>query len=314
MKVVHDLSQTGYEKNTVVTVGTFDGVHRGHELIIRETVDRARRRGGRSVVVTFDPHPRKIIRRQGESVQLLSSLTERSEFCRDLHVDVFYVIEFTFEFSRQNFRDFYLRYVINGIGVSEVVEGYDHHFGRDREGNIETLVQLGGEFDFSVHAIQPVCVDHVPVSSSAIRTTLLEGNVALAARLLGRPYRLAGRVVPGDGRGKDLGYPTANLALEFAERLVPRNGIYFVEVIRGSERHFGMASIGVRPTFNTNGTRTIEVNILDFAADVYGELLELKFIERLRDELKYERVEDLVNQMRKDREESLRLRSMMSKS
>ncbi len=313
MKVVHTLAEIAYEKNSVVTVGTFDGIHRGHEMIIREVVDRAKRRVGRSVVVTFDPHPRNVVRRQDGHAQLLSSLSDRSAFCRSLAVDLFYVIQFTYDFSRQNFREFYLRYVINGIGVSEVVEGYDHHFGRDREGSIETLLQLGREFDFSVHAIQPVCVDDVPVSSSSIRSLLLEGRVAMAARLLGRPYGISGRVVKGDGRGKELGYPTANLAPLNHEQLIPQNGIYFVEVARGSERYYGMTSVGVRPTFGENGARTIEVNILDFSEEVYGEVLHLRFIERLRDEVKYDRVEDLVSQMHRDKEESVRLRSMIGK-
>jgi len=314
MMVVHDLEQIGYDKNSVVTVGTFDGVHRGHEIVIREIVERAKKRGGRSVVVTFDPHPRKVLRRQEESIQLLSTLTDRTTFCRSLEVDVFFIIQFSYDFSRQSFREFYLRYVVHGIGVSEVVEGYDHHFGRDREGSIETLLQLGKEFEFGVHAIQPVCVDGAPVSSSGIRSWLLIGNVERAARMLGRLYGISGSVVRGDGRGKYLGYPTANLQLVNNEQLVPQNGIYFVEVRRGSERHFGMASIGVRPTFGQDGRRTIEVNILDFDGDLYEEILELRFIKRLRDELKYDRVEDLINQMHKDKEESLRLRAMMNET
>lgn len=313
MRVVHELEKVGYQKNSVITVGTYDGVHRGHRVIIEEAVHRAKRKQGRSVVVTFDPHPRQVLIKNGGSISLLSTLTEREKLCAALGVDVFFIINFTYEFSRLTFGEFYKHYLIDGIGVSEVIEGYDHHFGRDREGSIEQLLQLGKEYSFGVHAIEPICFEGELVSSSRIRIHLLEGRVDRAAQLLGRPYSFSGMVVRGDRRGKSLGYPTANLRLIEADMLVPQNGIYFVEVSIDNRTYYGMASIGVRPTFGENGERTIEVYIFEYDKEIYGSLLELRFLRRLRDELKFESVDALIRQMNLDAQESLKIMSKLSK-
>lgn len=305
MKVVFSRSDIEPYNNTVVTVGTFDGVHEGHREIVREVVRRATARGGRSVVVTFEPHPKEVLTKA--SVQLLTTLEERQQLIGELGPDILFVIKFTYEFSRQNFREFYLNYFINGIGVSEIVEGYDHHFGRDREGNVEELVRLGKEFGLSIVVVKPFMVDGEVVSSSKIRQYLLEGNVERARVILGRPYSMSGTVVRGDGRGKQLGYPTANIVLASPKKLVPRDGIYFVGVKVDRKLYPGMASIGVRPTFGGNGHRTIEANILDYHDDLYGKSLEIQFLKRLRDELKFDSAEALVAQMNKDKEESLKL-------
>lgn len=305
MNIVHQLPDIAFEKNSVVTVGTFDGIHLAHREVIREAVVRAKGRGGRSVVVTFDPHPKEVLSK--DRIEMLTTTEEKQHLCEGLGVDLFYIIQFTFEFSRQSFRQFYLDYLINGVGVSEVIEGYDHHFGRDREGSVEDLLRLGREFEFSVVAMKPVYVGEEIVGSTSIRKYLHEGNVERALLLLGRPYSLSGKVVRGDGRGKQLGYPTANIRLHSAKKLIPRNGIYFVEVVVNEEPRFGMASIGVRPTFVTNGARTVEVNILDFESEIYGERLEVRFFKRLRDELAFDSAQQLVQQMHKDKDESLRL-------
>lgn len=311
MIVAHHLDEISYDKNSVVTVGTFDGVHEGHRAIIGEVVERAVRRDGRSVVVTFDPHPRQVLKNHRGSIELLSTLEERQSLCAQLGVDLFFVIQFTYEFSRQSFSDFYKKYLIDGTGVGEVIEGYDHHFGRDREGNLEGLLQLGKEFSFDVHAIRPISIDGEIVSSSRIRELLREGNVRVASRLLGQSYGFRGVVKRGDARGALLGYPTANLDLVCKAKLVPRNGIYIVQVLLGERLLYGMASIGVRPTFEENGSRIIEVHILDFNRDIYGEVLEVRFLHRLRDENKYETPAALIQQMHLDKEETLKFISSM---
>ncbi|MGB2867355.1 MAG: bifunctional riboflavin kinase/FAD synthetase [Bacteroidota bacterium] len=309
MRVVRQLSEILYEKNSVVTVGSFDGVHRAHREIIAEVVERARTLKGRSVVLTFDPHPREVLGSKRGPFKLLTTLEERRAICEELGVDLFFVIAFDFAFSRQSSRDFYMKYLVNGIGVSEVIEGYDHHFGRDREGSVEEMLHMGKEFNFSIVALKPVVVEGTTVSSSEIRNLLESGDVEKAALFLGRPYALRGTVVEGDKRGRELGYPTANIRPVSTKKLLPKDGIYFVAVSVGGRKKYGMASIGVRPTFHDDGDRTVEVNILDFDASIYGQEVEIQMLKRLRDELKFGSAEELVRQMDKDRELSLKLKA-----
>lgn len=297
MDIVFQPDEIEYLKNSVVSVGTFDGVHLAHQQLLREVVERARARKGRSVVLTFDPHPKEVL--TGKPMQLLTTIEERQQICEGLGIDIFYRIGFTYEFSRQTSRDFYLRYVVQGCGVSEVVEGYDHHFGRDREGSVEELLKLGREFEFSVAALKPVYVDEEIVSSSQIRQNLLNGKVDRAHRLLGRPYTVSGVVVRGDARGRELGYPTANLQLTH-HKLVPQDGIYFAKVDFQGATAFGMVSIGVRPTFFDQGMRTVEVHLLDFEGDLYGKTLAVQFLGRLREERKFDGAQQLIDQMRLD--------------
>jgi riboflavin kinase/FMN adenylyltransferase len=212
------------------------------------------------------------------------------------------VIEFDKAFSNQSFRDFYITYLIGGIGMNMVVEGYDHHWGRNREGTIKSLMQLGKEFKFDVVNIEQFTHNGNPVNSSIIRDELNQGMVENAAELLGRPYTLRGKVVKGNGRGRLLGYPTANIELDSQKKLIPYNGIYFVTVNVGTDNYFGMASIGVRPTFQTNGKRTIEVNILDFNMDIYSSDIQINFLRRMRNEFKFDSPEQLIQQMHKDKE------------
>jgi riboflavin kinase/FMN adenylyltransferase len=301
MDIVFQPSEIEYVKNSVVSVGTFDGVHLAHQQLLKEVVERAQARKGRSIVLTFDPHPQEVL--TGQPMQLLTTIEERQQICEQLGIDVFYRIGFTYEFSRLTSREFYLRYVVQGCGVSEVVEGYDHHFGRDREGSVEELLKLGREFEFSVAALKPVYVDEEIVSSSQIRQHLLQGKVDQAFRLLGRPYAVSGTVVRGDARGRELGYPTANLQLTH-HKLIPQNGIYFVQVGVGGPTRYGMVSIGVRPTFFDQGLRTVEVHLLDFEGDLYGQTLTVQFLKRLREERKFGSAQHLIDQMHLDEEHS----------
>ncbi|MBI3586171.1 MAG: bifunctional riboflavin kinase/FAD synthetase [Ignavibacteriales bacterium] len=309
MKIAYQLSDIIYEKNSVVTVGSFDGVHLAHREVLGEVVRLAQSRKGRSVLVTFDPHPKEVV--TGKPVPLLTTLEERVQLCSELGIDLFFAIPFTYEFSRQTSREFYIRYLVQRIGVSEVVEGFDHHFGRDREGSVEDMLKLGKEFEFSVVAMKPVYVKNELVSSTGIRKHLIAGNIERPADLLGRPYNLGGTVVKGDGRGKALGFPTANIRLSSDKKLIPQNGIYFVRVLVGNREQYGMVSIGVRPTFHENGARTVEVNILNFQDEIYNQTIELYFLKRLRDELKFNSADELIRQMNRDKEESLKLLAAM---
>lgn len=308
MKLAHDLREVEWNNDSVVTVGSFDGVHRAHRCILDEVVHRARSFGGRSVVVTFDPHPREVVGKNPGQVQLLTTLQERVEAFSEASVDLVLVVRFDFEFSRQSSTEFIKAYLVDGTGLKVMVEGFDHHFGRDREGSVEELSRIGQGFGFEVVSVPKVEEDGVTVSSSAIRSLLLDGSVERAGRLLGRPYEATGTVVAGDGRGKELGYPTANLRLESEKKLLPRNGIYFVRVEVEGKLHFGLASIGLRPTFYEDGLRTFEVYLLEFNGNLYDRSVRVRFLKRMRDEKKFDGADQLIRQMDADRAEGLGLR------
>src|SRR5512135_3145344 len=221
MIVARSLNALARDKNSVVTVGTFDGVHRAHREIVREVVKRARAYSGRSVVVTFEPHPKEVVASAKGPVSLLTTMEERIELLGGMEIGLLLIVEFTYAFSRLTSREFYRRYVVEGTGVREVVVGYDHTFGRDREGDIENITQLGREFDFTVHRVPQYAIDGESVSSTRIRHALREGNVERATKFLGHPYTLQGTVVPGDGRGKSIGYRTANVVPVAPKKVIP---------------------------------------------------------------------------------------------
>jgi riboflavin kinase / FMN adenylyltransferase len=309
MKLVRQIEDIPYSRNSVITVGTFDGVHLAHQNIISTVVDKAKLRRGKSIIVTFDPHPREVLSNTQSNLGLLTTLDERVELCSKLGVDWFYVINFDHNFSQLSFRAFITQYLVNGLGLDVIIEGYDHHWGRGREGNIESLFQLGNDFGFKVIKVDPFLFDGRPVNSSLIRKSLDNGSIEDAALLLGRPYSIKGKVVAGDRRGHLLGYPTANIELNNVRKLVPKNGIYFVRVALRNVKYFGMASIGERPTFHSDGKRTIEVNILNFNQDIYGSEIQIELLKRLRDEIKYDSAEKLIEQMNLDKEICLQLQN-----
>jgi riboflavin kinase / FMN adenylyltransferase len=308
MRLSRYIEDIPFDKNSVVTIGTFDGVHLAHQKIIGEVVRIAKKRDGRSVVVTFEPHPREVLD-TSTKMKFLTTLNERQDFCEQLGVDWFVVIEFNKEFSKQGFRDFYVKYLVNGIGISVIVEGYDHHWGRNREGNIEALVQIGKEYGFDVVNIEQFKYNGIPVNSSMIRNELINGSVEAGSAFLGRPYTLSGKVVSGDRRGRSLGYPTANVDISSNKKVLPKDGIYFVQVKIGENKYFGMASIGVRPTFYMDGKRILEVNIFDFNQDIYGSDLRVDFLKRLRDEQKFDTADQLIQKMHQDEQLSRKLQS-----
>ena len=304
MIVARSLEDVVFQKQSVLTVGTFDGVHRGHEAIIREVTRRSKSLGGaRSVVVTFDPHPKEIV--GSGPVAFLASLDERLSIFRALGVDLAFVVAFTYDFSRLTSREFFERFIVCGVGVSDVIVGHDHMFGRDREAGFRELRKMGEETGFTASVVEPITVDGAIVSSSAIRAMLSAGEVTRAAKFLGREYGIGGRVVHGDGRGRELGVPTANIQPAFAKKLVPHGGVYIVRVIRQAAEHFGMLNIGTRPTFGPDDRTTIEVHLFGFDGDLYGETVEVRFLKRLRDERKFSSVDELRRQLQTDRSESL---------
>lgn len=302
-----ELKNITHESNTVVTVGTFDGVHHGHRKLMETVVHKATKRNARSVVVTFDPHPREIINPGKGGIKLLTTLKERCEILEDLGIDVLCVIPFDRDFSLLTSEEFVRNIIHDKIGVSEFVIGYDHHFGRDREGTIDTIENLGKELGFDSYVVSKQEMGDVTISSTVIRKTLAEdGKVKKAADYLGREYLLNGIVMHGDERGRTIGYPTANLKPEHENKVIPKNGVYAVKVRVENEWFGGMMNIGVRPTFE-DPERTIEVNIFDFNREIYGDTIQVRFVDRIRDEIKFEGIEQLKDQLESDKQKSLEL-------
>lgn len=293
--------------NSVVTVGTFDGVHAGHRILIDTVRREAEKRNARSVIVTFDPHPRDIITPGDAGIKLLTTLPERSEILEELGIDVLLVIPFDRDFSLLTAEEFIRDIIYKKVGVSEFVIGYDHHFGRDREGTIDTLKELETELGFKARVVSKQEIGEETVSSTAIRKTISEdGDMQKATEMLQRPYRLNGLVVHGDKRGRELGYPTANIKPEDPRKIVPKNGIYAARVRVNDKWYGAMMSIGIRPMFEGDD-RIIEVHLFEFDNLIYGQPVQIRFLKRMRDEEKYGSVDELIEQMAKDKEQALRI-------
>jgi riboflavin kinase / FMN adenylyltransferase len=300
MQIYRHKSEVKKDRNTVLTIGTFDGIHLGHQQIIRKVKEIAADKGSRSFFITFDPHPRKVITGNYD-LKLLTVLSEKTEFLDNFGIENLYIIDFTKEFSELTSREFFHEYVINTIGLTDIVIGYDHHFGKDRSGDIITLEDMGKEYGFEVTAVDPFSVGDEAVSSTKIRKALEAGNLGKANRYLGRYYSFEGKVVRGDQRGRELGFPTANLELTDKSKLLPALGIYAVEVLVGNQKQYGLMSIGKRPTFYNSGEIVPEVFIFDFDKEIYDSTLRVNMVERIRDEEKYSTAEKLIEQMEKDK-------------
>ena len=296
-----------FDRNTVLTVGIYDGVHCGHQGILKEMREVANKSDSRVVVVTFDPHPQIVLQREGrEPVRLLTTIDERCEMLAAMGVDMTVVITFTREFAMTPAETF-VRDVAIKIGVQQFFVGHDHMFGRDRGGNEELLQQLSGELGFYVYTVEPLSCNGVVVSSSKVRSALSSGNVAEANTMLGRPYSLVGTVVKGDGRGRTLGFPTANVAPVDAHKLVPANGVYVVSCELDGRVVKGLANIGRRPTFTNDTQATIEVHFLDINTDLYDRTISIRFHAFVRAEKKFENKEALIAQINSDKEQAIEL-------
>ena len=270
MKVDWNLENVERQANSVLTVGTFDGVHKGHKFILEELKKRGANRGAQTTVVTFNPHPQLVLKlRDRPAIQILTTIEEKIDILKDFGIDRAVVIEFTKEFSNTNSVDFVRKELFEKIGFCEIVIGHDHAFGKNREGGIRTLRSLGAELKFAVDDLPVYEVDGIVLSSTKIRDLLRIGKIKEANDYLGRPYSFEGRVIEGDRRGRELGFPTANIAVNTPDKLIPGDGVYAVYIEFNGRKFKGMMNIGMRPTFDSL-QHTAEVHIFDFNEDIYG--------------------------------------------
>jgi riboflavin kinase/FMN adenylyltransferase len=302
MLVIKEGEKNCYNKNSVVTVGTFDGIHLGHKKIISDLLEIGKSKNLRSVVVSFDPHPQLILRNKHREIKLLSTTDEKLAEFEKLGVDLVYILNFTKELAEVSAEDFFKNYLIEKIGLTDIVLGYDHNFGKNREGNFDTLKTFGEKYGFGVHKVDEFKINGDRVNSTTIRNFLSEGNVSKASFLLGNNYYFSGRVVYGDKRGRTIGFPTANIELLSEHKLIPKNGVYFVSAEVKGNKYFGMMNIGNRPTIAENDGIFIEVNLFAFNDNIYGETMKTEVISFLRDEKKFSSLDELVEQLKKDKE------------
>ncbi|MBK9390411.1 MAG: bifunctional riboflavin kinase/FAD synthetase [Bacteroidetes bacterium] len=302
---------TGYSElkinSPVVTLGIFDGVHRGHRMLIDHLVKKAGESKGESVVITLFPHPRLVLEKDHANLTFLTTLDEKKELLEKTGIDHLVILDFSNEFSRIPACDFVREILVRRIGTKHLIVGYDHHFGRSGEGDFGTIKQCSGLMDFKVEQLHELETAGGSISSTSIREALLAGRLDDANKLLGYNYLLTGTVVEGRKIGRSIGFPTANIRAE-AHKLIPANGVYAVEVSADKGRYAGMLSIGTNPTITSSQvSRSIEVNILNFDRDIYGMDISVNFRKRLRDERRFDSISQLVDQMHIDKEETLKL-------
>lgn len=294
-----------YDKvhSTAITIGTFDGVHVGHQMILERIIKNANKLDLKSMVLTFFPHPRMVLQKDAD-IKLLNTLDEKIKILENLGLDYLIIHPFSKDFSRLSATEFVRDILVNKLLTKKIIIGYDHRFGRNRTANISDLITFGSTFDFEVEEISAQEIDDVSVSSTKIRLALENGKVKTANAYLGYNYMLTGTIIKGRGIGRQLGFPTANLHIEETYKLIPKNGVYVVQSNIDGNTIFGMMNIGFNPTVNGK-KKTIEIHFFDFDQDIYDKKLQIDLIDRLRDEYKFESVEALKEQLAKDKEISL---------
>lgn len=304
MKIYTDISQFTPLKKAVVTIGTFDGVHIGHQELLRKLRESAKSIGAETVILTFFPHPRMIIHPEDQGIRLINTVKEKIELLEAIGIDHLIITPFTRDFSNLSPEEYIEEILVKRIGTSKISIGYDHRFGKNRAGSLADLNKLATKFGYEVEVIPEQDIQQAAVSSTRIRQALLTGNIASATELLGHTFSLEGRVIRGDQIGRTLGYPTANLYVEEPYKLIPADGIYSAYTYVEGIKYEGMAYIGHRPTVN-GMSRNIEVNIFDFDEEIYGQTIRIDFDAFIRPDKKFNSLEELTVQLGLDKISSL---------
>ena len=309
MKIYHNINN--FEaKNPVVTIGTFDGVHLGHQKVIARLKEFARKHHGESVIFTFHPHPRLVTAPNEGNLRLLTTIEEKKQLFEKSGIDHLIVYPFTKTFSELSYSSFVKNILVDKLKTRCLVVGYDHRFGKNREGSFEYLKECAKSYNFKIEKLDALLIDEAHVSSTRIRNALEDGDVEQANKFLGYRFTLHGTVVEGQRVGRKMGFPTANIEASDPHKLIPGYGVYAVEIILSGEKYGGMLNIGTRPTFNNNAdNRSIEVHIFNFSGDIYNKEITLIFEAKIRNEKKFSGPEALVEQLKKDKETALEILS-----
>ncbi|MBA2499461.1 MAG: bifunctional riboflavin kinase/FAD synthetase [Chitinophagaceae bacterium] len=306
MKVHYKLPILPVFKNAVITIGTFDGVHMGHRQVLARLKQESVNANGESVLITFDPHPRKIIQTASQPIRLINTLDEKVELLEEFGIDHLVIIEFTPAFADQTAEEYIRDFLIRQFRPHTIIIGYDHRFGKNRLGDYKLLEKMADVYQYQLKEISAHELNEIKISSTRIREALMQGNLDDANRLLGYIFFFSGEVIDGEKIGRQLGYPTANLKLNDAEKIIPGDGIYAVYAKFENTKYKGMMSIGFRPTMN--GTkRVVEINLFDFNHHIYGKMLKVYVKKYLRAEVKFNSTEELVKQMDEDKKASLKI-------
>lgn len=301
MRIYHHISELSDLTNSIVTIGTFDGVHLGHQKIIKRLVELKKKQGGEIVLFTFAPHPRKVLFPNQTDLKLITTTQEKCDLLQRFGVDHVLVYPFTKAFSQMQAQDYISDIIAKGLKTKTLVIGYDHRFGSNREGNIETLKQLAPVYDFAVEEISAQEINQLNISSTRIRKAIDEGDINTANEFLGYSFFITGIVVKGKQLGRTIGYPTANIFVEDLDKLIPKIGVYAVNVVLHGITYKGMLNVGTNPTTDTDNKIKIEVNIFDFDKDIYDETLKIEFVKWIRNEEKFANLDELKQALANDK-------------
>jgi len=286
-------------KPSVITIGTFDGVHIGHKKIINQLTSISSKNNLISILLSFFPHPKMVLQNDNE-LKLINTIQEKESLLNSLNLDYLIIKEFTKEFSRLSALEFVRDILVNKLNAKHIIIGYDHHFGRNRTANIEQLKEFGELYDFKVTEILAQDIDDIAISSTKIRKSLINGEITLANKFLGYNFFFSGNVVHGNNIGKTISFPTANIKIDAPYKLVPKNGVYIVKTIIDNQITFGMMNIGYNPTFNGK-QKSIEIHFMNFNKNIYDKTLTIEMILRIRNEIKFNSVDDLKKQLEQDK-------------
>ncbi|MFD2822325.1 bifunctional riboflavin kinase/FAD synthetase [Lacinutrix iliipiscaria] len=303
MEVIQSLKNS-FSENTVATIGTFDGVHIGHQKILERLVNTSKNSNLKSTVLTFFPHPRMVLQKD-TNIKLINTIDERIKLLKAQGLDYLVIKPFTKSFSRLTAEEFVVNVLVEQLHVKKIIIGYDHHFGRNRTANIDDLKRFGQTYNFEVEEISAQDINEVSISSTKIRKALAEGDIETANLFLGYNFMLQGTVIKGKGLGKTIGFPTANINIEEDYKLIPKQGVYVIQSQYNNQTIYGMMNIGTNPTINKNSNQSIEVHLFNFKKDIYDEFIHVELLHRIRDEQKFDSIEDLKKQIQEDKTSAL---------